>query len=57
MKHNLIIRLDSLIRRGSVELARDIITLERKFEETLHHVAVLEETLLNQRELNVKNLR
>lgn len=49
--------MDSLIRKGSVELAREILMLERKLDEAHHAVKLLEESLLNQRELNIRNLR
>jgi len=49
--------MDSLIRKGSVELAREQIILDRKLEESQYRIQVLEETLLNQRELNMRNLR
>lgn len=49
--------MDSLIRRGSIELAREIILLQRKIEEYQHNVKVLEETLINQRELNMRHIR
>lgn len=50
-------RMDSLIRRGSVELAREIILLQRKIEEYQHNIKVLEETLINQRELNMRHIK
>lgn len=50
-------RIDTLIRKGSVELAKEHIILERKFEESLERISVLEETLIHQRELNMRNLR
>jgi hypothetical protein len=50
-------RLDSLIRKGSVELAREVIMLERKLEDSAHNTNLLEETLLSQRELNIRNIK
>lgn len=49
--------MDGLVRKGSVELAREILLLERKLDEALHAVKLLEESLLNQRELNIRQLR
>ncbi|CAL8110464.1 unnamed protein product [Orchesella dallaii] len=49
--------MDCLIRKGSVELSREILLLERKLDEAHHAVKLLEESLLNQRELNIRNLR
>lgn len=50
-------RIDSLITKGSVELAKEHIILERKFEESQQRIQILEETLIHQRELNMRNLR
>jgi len=50
-------RLDTLIRKGSAELARDLMMLERQVEDSAHNIRVLEETLLSQRELNIRNMK
>lgn len=46
-----------MITKGSVELAKEHIILERKFEESQQRIQILEETLIHQRELNMRNLR
>ncbi|CAG7824226.1 unnamed protein product [Allacma fusca] len=50
-------KMDALIRKGSVELSREVLLLERKIEEYRHNVTVLEETLINQRELNMRHIK
>ena len=49
--------MDTLIRKGSVELAREVIMLERSLEDSKHNINALEDTLLSQRELNIRNIK
>jgi len=50
-------RMESLIRKGPVQLAKELIVLERKYDEASQSIRVLEETLLHQRELSMRNIK